>query len=792
MDEDWFQANAPQTQAAQEPDWFAQNAPQTASIPQKTGSAAVEPPKQGGVLSGVASAIGSALNPINIVKGALDIGQPSDISQIYKYGKTLGEIVTGKSPDEAIGQNIPELQQQREAVYGKLGATEQAKALTGIGLQLGMVALPFLHGKTLPRAPGTLAETAGIAKPEVPPETVTPEPITPTATEKVAQPGQFTTNVEATADQSARNLEGQFADLNTQAADIQSRIDAQKAAGQPSPVSEAPVSTTAPLSTLKSTGEGGNVVQPVPISAAGPSGESVAVGAQNPEIGVGGIESPVNVVNLKSTAFREPASFARDFSGSSDTGYEPTNDIIHPSLKGSITDSGAPAATKTFLPPTDFGSTVNDLSAQFTGLSRDARESAVVLVPAKYVGLENSPTSFAFRFENKRLVPTGLGAIDLPLSSPGILPLEMLSADKASVHNYLDNIPLKKGYINAAETWEKSKNRIAEHPGVPQGSDLPAHAEEVRQVEGERAGDSGSIQPAAQEQVAQEPTPVPEAEAETTDSSIQKEEEVSGIKEPTSATVPTETGEAKVSDDQHVSTIANKFTEERTASGELGEIAPGQGYSTKEMAAQGLKMSPEEINQHVSDLMHGTGDPIEQGKAVRAEEARLSQRSNALSRAAAADPTNVEAKLAADNAFKDVTDFYNGPVAKLKTIFHATGVGLQGELPLDLSTFNGMREKFLKDTGKPPTPEQEPQLKAMADKVDNSVKEDNGAKQSLGQAIDKATARRKLPTYDEVRQNIADRMKIELTRIKRITRSGWNGIRVTKKNVPGNDDLTDS
>jgi cytochrome c556 len=218
---------------------------------------------------------------------------------------------------------------------------------------------------------------------------------------------------------------------------------------------------------------------------------------------------------------------------------------------------------------------------------------------------------------------------------------------------------------------------------------------------------------------------------------------------------------APISDDQHVSTIANRFTEERTKSGELGEIAPGQGYSTRELADAGLKMTPEQINQHVSDLMNGTGDPIEQGKAVRAEEARLSQRSNDLSRAAAADPTNIEARTAADNAFKDVTDFHNGPVAKLKTIFHATGVGLQGELPFDLSTFNGLREKFLKDTGKPPTPEQEPQLKAMADKVDSSIKEDNGAKQSLGQAIDKATARRKLPTYDEVRQNIADRMKIE-------------------------------
>ncbi len=156
---------------------------------------APEPPKQeGGVVSGIVAGIGRALNPINLVKGALDIGHESDISNIVRYGKTLGEIVTGTKPDVAIGQNIPELQQQREAVYGKLGGREQAAALTGIGLQLGLTALPFLHGETLPRAPGSLAEVAEplIGKsPEVAPveaEVVATEPITPEA--PIAQPVQ--------------------------------------------------------------------------------------------------------------------------------------------------------------------------------------------------------------------------------------------------------------------------------------------------------------------------------------------------------------------------------------------------------------------------------------------------------------------------------------------------------------------------------------------------------------------------------------------------------------------------
>jgi hypothetical protein len=199
--------------------------------------------------------------------------------------------------------------------------------------------------------------------------------------------------------------------------------------------------------------------------------------------------------------------------------------------------------------------------------------------------------------------------------------------------------------------------------------------------------------------------------------------------------------------------------EERVAKGEIGEIAPGQGYSTPELVQRGLKMSPEEVNQHVSDLMQGGGDPIKQGMAVRAEEARLSQRSNELSKAADTNPLNVEAKLAADNAFKDLQDFHNGPIARLKQNWHAQGMGLQGEIPVDLSTFNGMREAWLKDTGKAPPPSVEPTLRRTAQKVATSVADENGAMSRLGQEIEKVTSRQKLPTAEEVRNSIMERLK---------------------------------
>lgn len=235
---------------------------------------------------------------------------------------------------------------------------------------------------------------------------------------------------------------------------------------------------------------------------------------------------------------------------------------------------------------------------------------------------------------------------------------------------------------------------------------------------------------------------------------------------PPAAPPPVETAKptvtaADTADEPALSRLANRHTEERAAAGELGQIAPGQGYSKMDLVKQGEKMSPEEVNQHVSDLMQKTGDPIKQASAVSVEEARLSKRSADLSRAAAADPTNVEAKLAADNAFKDLTDFHNGPVARLKEVFHGTGEGLQGEVPVDISTVNGLREAYFKDTGKLPTAAMDKNFESTAARVSKSIEGENGARAKLSSEIEKQAASRKLPSPDEVRNSIRERMGLE-------------------------------
>jgi hypothetical protein len=214
------------------------------------------------------------------------------------------------------------------------------------------------------------------------------------------------------------------------------------------------------------------------------------------------------------------------------------------------------------------------------------------------------------------------------------------------------------------------------------------------------------------------------------------------------------------SEEPHVSAIANRFTAERAATGELGEIQPGESVNTMDLVHHGLKMSPEQVNASVSRVMQGGDVPINDVAALRGEEARLSQRSGDLSRAARANPSP-EAQLAADNAFKDLTDFHNGPVAQAKRNWHHQGKLMQGEIPVDLSTLNGMREAWLKDTGKPPPANVEPKLQRVADKLAKAIDEERAAARNGGEAIEKATQGRKMPTPEEVRNSIAERMGVE-------------------------------
>src|SRR5258706_2756364 len=78
-------------------------------------------------------------------------------------------------------------------------------------------------------------------------------------------------------------------------------------------------------------------------------------------------------------------------------------------------------------------------------------------------------------------------------------------------------------------------------------------------------------------------------------------------------------------------------------------------------------------------------------------------------------------------------------MAKLKSNWSAQGMTMQGEVPIDLTTYNGLRQAWLNDVGKPPPPGAEPVLRRTAQKVRDAVAAENGAMSKLSQKIDEAS-----------------------------------------------------
>jgi hypothetical protein len=220
---------------------------------------------------------------------------------------------------------------------------------------------------------------------------------------------------------------------------------------------------------------------------------------------------------------------------------------------------------------------------------------------------------------------------------------------------------------------------------------------------------------------------------------------VSGTESPPAAEPP-------VNDHPVVSAIANKYTQERMTSGDLGEIAPGQGSSVQELATKGQKLveGGADVDAAVSRVNSGTFDPVDDAAIVRFEEARLRARKGQAYQELQNDPNNVELKLNYENAFKDLTDFHNGPIATVKAVWAEGGRGLQGQFPVDLSTADGLREAWLQNTGKDMPESVRPVAEKVANRVRETVNLENGVKAKLGSAIEDAYAKQKV-THDQIR-----------------------------------------
>ena len=235
---------------------------------------------------------------------------------------------------------------------------------------------------------------------------------------------------------------------------------------------------------------------------------------------------------------------------------------------------------------------------------------------------------------------------------------------------------------------------------------------------------------------------------------VQAQKELSQATEPPPATV----SEAEPIN----SAIANRYVQERMATGELGQIDPSQGQSTENMVQQGMQMSRDQREGLIKNFMKGQGGDLDQqGAAIRAREAILSEQARAASRAVDADPTNLNLQAQEKAASNAVTAFHNGPVKKFKRVWSDSGRVLQQSIPLDFTTLNGMKEAYVKGrgNGNEASPEIEPKLKRMADAVNKTANREQAAMNNLGKEIGNKTRGKPLPTDNQIRAKLMEIMK---------------------------------
>ena len=180
------------------------------------------------------------------------------------------------------------------------------------------------------------------------------------------------------------------------------------------------------------------------------------------------ISIPIEMMDDKSSMIVNPTFFATDFAESLIRSGKSFDDIVFSPFKSSIDNGSASPRTELSLSSMVFSTTKNDISAQLARLSPNARKSAILLVPGKFISSEFDSATLAYAIDGHRLIFTGLGAIDLPLSTPRVLPFELLRANGTTIHNFFlnqSNVPLNKGISNSikSEIENDSKRQIQQN-----------------------------------------------------------------------------------------------------------------------------------------------------------------------------------------------------------------------------------------------------------------------------------------------------------------------------------------
>ena len=142
---------------------------------------------------------------------------------------------------------------------------------------------------------------------------------------------------------------------------------------------------------------------------------------------------------------------------------------------------------------------------------------------------------------------------------------------------------------------------------------------------------------------------------------------------------------------------------------------------------------------------------------LRAERERLFSETNKVEDAFRANPTP-QNKAAYEQAKQVETDWIRKAVKPAQTIWHRTGMAQQGEAPVDVSTFAGLRRAAVDLHGREPTIAEAPKLQKAAKRVQDATTAETRALQKIADATQRGR-KTKARTVEELREHLAEKIK---------------------------------
>lgn len=235
----------------------------------------------------------------------------------------------------------------------------------------------------------------------------------------------------------------------------------------------------------------------------------------------------------------------------------------------------------------------------------------------------------------------------------------------------------------------------------------------------------------------------------------------------TKASLYREAAETAEANPQETTGVANRILTEEAKAGKIDEIAAGEGMTWKEM----VDLGREKLNQGA--------DPLEIARrfqrnkrisptdfaVLRAERERLAIESNKAAQAVRDNPNNAAAKQALTDARKAETSWIRDVVQPAKTSTSDIFRGMQGEAPIDATTFEGLRRAVVDIKGKEPNVVEASNLERRVSKVKKAQEVEARATEQLGKEIDRQLPKTRVPTLDELRSEM-ERMTQELAPCK--------------------------